>query len=82
MVVLDEAFPQITIDLVSDSVHTFLHTGVDTIVKIIVSGEFEPRNVIALSHNLGIPTSLMFMTCPGPDFAHSLLELGTRIISS
>jgi len=51
------------------------------IVKIIVPGDFEPRNVIALSYSLGIPTSLMFMTCPGPDFAHSLLELGTRIIS-
>lgn len=61
--ILDESFPEITIDL------------------IIVSGEFEPKSVIALSHSLGIPTSLMFMTCPGPDFSHSLLELGARIIS-
>ncbi|KAJ3506729.1 hypothetical protein NLJ89_g6709 [Agrocybe chaxingu] len=61
--ILDEAFPEITIDL------------------ILVDGFFEPINVAALSHNLGIPQSLMFMTCPGEHFAHDFAEIGTRIIS-
>lgn len=61
--VLDEAFPEITIDLV------------------IVRGMFEPCNVAALAHQLGIPTSLMFMSCPGPHFPYSVADLGTRIIT-
>ncbi|KAG5729852.1 hypothetical protein E4T56_gene13717 [Termitomyces sp. T112] len=61
--ILDEAFPEITVDL------------------IIVNAPFDPPNVIALSHRLQIPTSLMFMTCPGFYFPHSIAELGTRIIS-
>ncbi|RDB17279.1 hypothetical protein Hypma_001728 [Hypsizygus marmoreus] len=61
--ILDEAFPEITLDL------------------IIVNGAFEPMNVIALAHRLQIPTSLMFMTCPGQHFPYSIAEFGTRIIS-
>lgn len=61
--ILDEAFPELTIDLV------------------LVSGEFESKTVAALSHKLGIPTSLMFMNCPGSHFTHSMAELRTRIIS-
>ncbi|KAJ3568956.1 hypothetical protein NP233_g5372 [Leucocoprinus birnbaumii] len=61
--ILDEAFPELTIDLV------------------LVSGDFEPKTVAALSHKLKIPTSLMFMGCPGAHFEHSMAELRTRIIS-
>ncbi|KAJ7230350.1 amino acid permease-domain-containing protein [Mycena pura] len=61
--VLDEAFPEITIDL------------------IIVQGTFTPANVASLAHRLQIPQSLMFMSCPGPWFAHPVAEFGTRIIS-
>ncbi|KAF9556823.1 hypothetical protein CPC08DRAFT_641000 [Agrocybe pediades] len=61
--ILDEAFPEITVDL------------------ILVEGQFNPVNVAALSHHLDIPQSLMFMTCPGPQFLHAIDEFGTRIIS-
>ncbi|PPQ71248.1 hypothetical protein CVT26_010990 [Gymnopilus dilepis] len=61
--ILDEAFPEITVDL------------------ILVDGLFDPAHVAALSHHLGIPPSLMFMTCPGPAFPHEVAEFGTRIIS-
>ncbi|KAJ3557519.1 hypothetical protein NM688_g1433 [Phlebia brevispora] len=61
--ILDEAFPEITVDL------------------ILIRGEFVPSNVAALSRKLGIPTSLMFMSCPGPNFPHGIAEFGTRIIS-
>jgi hypothetical protein len=56
----------------------FLHSPV---VKILVPGTFEPKTVAALSHKLRIPTSLMFMNCPGPNFHYSVAELGARIIS-
>ncbi|KAF9230840.1 amino acid permease-domain-containing protein [Melanogaster broomeanus] len=61
--VLDEAFPEITIDL------------------MLVDGPFNPQTVAALAHRLQIPTSLMFMSCPGPDFQCPVAEFGTRIIS-
>ncbi|TFK40382.1 AAAP amino acid permease [Crucibulum laeve] len=61
--ILDEAFPEITIDL------------------ILIDAVFEPTNVAALANHLKIPTSVMFMTCPGKDFPYSMSELGTRIIS-
>ncbi|EKM78341.1 hypothetical protein AGABI1DRAFT_75891 [Agaricus bisporus var. burnettii JB137-S8] len=61
--ILDEAFPEISIDLV------------------LVEGTFEPKAVAAVAHNLEIPTSLMFMTCPSSDFPHQIAEFGTRIIS-
>jgi len=61
--ILDEAFPEITIDLV------------------VVYGTFDPLNVVALSHQLGIPQSLMFMGCPGENFEYPVDLLGTRIIS-
>ncbi|KAF7335637.1 Aaap amino acid permease [Mycena venus] len=61
--ILDEAFPEITIDL------------------IIVQGMFSPANVASLAHRLQIPPSLMFMSCPGPQFAHPIAEFGARIIS-
>lgn len=63
LLVLDEAFPEITIDLV------------------IVNDVFEPAKIFALSHALGIPNSLMFMSCPGTDFPYSIADLGTRIIA-
>ncbi|KAI6015111.1 amino acid permease-domain-containing protein [Pisolithus orientalis] len=61
--ILDEAFPEITIDLV------------------LVEEQFTPQNVAALAHRLKTPTSLMFMSCPGPSFPYSAAEFGTRIIS-
>jgi len=61
--ILDEAFPEITVDL------------------ILVKGHFTPSNVAALSHKLGIPTTLMFMSCPGRRFPFPVAEFGTRIIS-
>ncbi|KAI6126789.1 amino acid permease-domain-containing protein [Pisolithus sp. B1] len=61
--ILDEAFPEITIDLV------------------LVEEQFTPQNVAALAHQLNTPTSLMFMSCPGPSFPYSVAEFGTRIVS-
>ncbi|TEB34238.1 amino acid permease [Coprinellus micaceus] len=60
--ILDEAFPEITIDLV------------------LIEGTFDPQSVHALAHHLDIPTSLMFMSCPGPGFPWSVADLGTRVI--
>ncbi|KAJ7235606.1 amino acid permease-domain-containing protein [Mycena haematopus] len=61
--ILDEAFPEITVDL------------------IVVEGMFSPANVASLAHRLQIPPSLMFMSCPGPRFAHAIAEFGVRIVS-
>ncbi|KAF9453356.1 AAAP amino acid permease [Macrolepiota fuliginosa MF-IS2] len=61
--ILDEAFPELTLDL------------------ILVPTTFEPKSVAALAHNLDIPTSLMFMCCPGPNYTYSIAEFGARIIS-
>jgi len=61
--ILDETFPEITVDLV------------------LVRASFNPVNVAALGHQLSIPPSLMFISCPGPHFHYSAAELGTRIIS-
>ncbi|KAF9238909.1 amino acid permease-domain-containing protein [Melanogaster broomeanus] len=61
--ILDEAFPEITIDL------------------MLVDGPFNPQTVAALAHRLQIPTSLMFMSCPGPDFQCPVAEFGTRVVS-
>ncbi|KAI0790136.1 amino acid permease-domain-containing protein [Irpex lacteus] len=61
--ILDEAFPEITVDL------------------ILVKGQFTPQNVAALAHYLNIPTTLMFMSCPGRQFSFSVADFGTRIIS-
>ncbi|KAH7915894.1 amino acid permease-domain-containing protein [Hygrophoropsis aurantiaca] len=61
--ILDEAFPEITIDL------------------MLVDGTFEPLTVAALAHQLEIPRSLMFMSCPGPHFPYATADFGTRIIS-
>ncbi|KAI0798140.1 amino acid permease-domain-containing protein [Abortiporus biennis] len=61
--ILDEAFPEITVDLV------------------LVNARFNPANVAALSHPLEIPTTLMFMSCPGPNFPYPIGDFGTRIIS-
>ncbi|PFH51185.1 hypothetical protein AMATHDRAFT_3316 [Amanita thiersii Skay4041] len=60
--ILDEAFPEITIDL------------------ILVQGRFNPESLSALAHHMNIPTSLMFMGCPGRSFQYSVAEMGTRVI--
>ncbi|KAJ7838865.1 amino acid permease-domain-containing protein [Mycena olivaceomarginata] len=61
--ILDEAFPEITIDL------------------IIVEDFFIPENVASLARRLRIPTSLMFMGCPGEQAGYPVAQYGTRIIS-
>ncbi|KAJ7764169.1 amino acid permease-domain-containing protein [Mycena maculata] len=61
--ILDEAFPEITIDL------------------IIVQESFVPTNVSSSAHRLRIPTTLMFMSCPGPRAPYPVAKFGTRIIS-
>ncbi|KAJ7862994.1 hypothetical protein B0H13DRAFT_2354347 [Mycena leptocephala] len=61
--ILDEAFPEITIDL------------------IIVEDLFIPENVASLARRLQIPTSLMFMGCPGEQAGYPVAQYGTRIIS-
>ncbi|KAJ7770096.1 hypothetical protein B0H16DRAFT_1673410 [Mycena metata] len=61
--ILDEAFPEITIDL------------------LIVQDLFAPVNVALLAHRLNIPTSLMFMSCPGGNTHHPVAQYGTWIIS-
>ncbi|KAG7451572.1 AAAP amino acid permease [Guyanagaster necrorhizus] len=52
-----------------------------TINLLIVRNSFDPPNVASLAHRLQIPPSLMFMTCPGPLFPHSVADFGTRIIT-
>lgn len=79
--VLDEAFPHITIDLVrssfwSDKKKVMIYD----VVQMLVEGEFNPQTVAALAHRLQIPTSLMFMCCPGPNFPYLVADFGTRII--
>jgi len=61
--ILDEAFPEVTIDL------------------ILVEDSFTPSNVAALAHQLQVPRSLMFMSCPGDHFPYRVDEFGTRIIT-
>ncbi|KAJ7054822.1 amino acid permease-domain-containing protein [Mycena amicta] len=61
--ILDEAFPEITIDL------------------IIIQDTFTSTSVGALAQRLGIPPTLMFMSCPGPRFPWAVAETGVRIIS-
>jgi len=58
-----------------------IHKHVYTL-QILVQALFEPANIAALSHQLDIPQSLMFMGCPGEKFKHHIALLGgTRIIS-
>ena len=53
----------------------------DGVMQMLVQGEFSPQTVAALAHRLEIPTSLMFICCPGPDFAYPVADFGTRVIS-
>ncbi|KIY66346.1 hypothetical protein CYLTODRAFT_423498 [Cylindrobasidium torrendii FP15055 ss-10] len=52
-----------------------------TVDLMVVHSTFNPETVAALAHQLGVPTSLMFMSCPGPDFPYSVADLGTRIVT-
>ncbi|KAF8911346.1 amino acid permease-domain-containing protein [Mucidula mucida] len=61
--ILDEAFPEITIDL------------------LMVHSPLEPSTIAALAHQLAIPPSLMFISCPGAHFPYAVGDLGTRIIT-
>ncbi|KAF5383499.1 hypothetical protein D9757_006168 [Collybiopsis confluens] len=80
--VLDEAFPEITIDLVSDSPR-WLKTMVviEVSLQIIVHGTLNRVTIAALGHRIKIPPSLMMMSCPGPNFEHNVADLGTRIVT-
>jgi hypothetical protein len=49
--------------------------------QILIKGQFDPKNLAALSHHLNIPRALMFMSSPGPNFGYPVAELGARIIS-
>jgi hypothetical protein len=49
--------------------------------QVLIKGQFDPKNLAALSHHLEIPRSLMFMSSPGPNFQYPVAELGARIIS-
>ena len=80
LTVLDEAFPEITVDLVR-APPSRVELAADPAPQILVQGAFTPSNVAALGHRLGIPTTLMFMSCPGPDFPFSIADFGTRIVS-
>ncbi|KZS91996.1 hypothetical protein SISNIDRAFT_474934 [Sistotremastrum niveocremeum HHB9708] len=62
--ILDEMFPELTIDLV------------------FVQAPFTPATVCSVSKRLVIPRSLMFISCPGPEFPYSIADLGgVRIIT-
>lgn len=50
------------------------------VVQMLVEGDFNPQTVAALAHRLEIPTSMMFMCCPGPNFPYPVADFGTRII--
>jgi hypothetical protein len=52
-----------------------------TIDLVLVHESFRPATVAALADFFNIPTSLMFMSCPGPEFLHSFTDFGTRIIT-
>lgn len=79
--VLDEAFPEITVDLVSQVFTPSLQELLtSSSTQLLVDSPFDPLHLAALSHQISIPQSLMFMSCPGPAFPHSTAEFGTRII--
>ncbi|KAF8558693.1 hypothetical protein OG21DRAFT_1481374 [Imleria badia] len=52
-----------------------------TIDLMLVDGDFNPQTVAALAHRIEIPTSLMFMCCPGPNFPYAIADFGARVIS-
>jgi hypothetical protein len=81
--VLDEAFPEITIDLVRDRCISPRGTLIRMLTRhqILVQAPFGPDTLAALVNRLNIPPSLLFMSCPGPHFLHSVADLGTRVIS-
>lgn len=79
--VVDEAFPEITIDLVSVRLEDYCLEVIISSPQLVVRSPFDPSSVAALAHKLGIPTSLMFMSCPGASFPYPVAELGTRIVT-
>ncbi|RKP28064.1 amino acid permease-domain-containing protein, partial [Syncephalis pseudoplumigaleata] len=46
-----------------------------TIDLVLIRGKFCPENIERLSNLLSVPKSLMFMSCPGPDFPYGIQEL-------
>lgn len=82
--VRDEAFPEITIDLVSLLCHRPIRDYVDhtsVLLQVLVRAVLTAETLAALAHRLQIPPSLMFMSCPGANFTHYIVDLGTRLIS-
>lgn len=47
-----------------------------TINLVLIRGEFTPHRVFHLGLRLGIPRSMCFIGCPGPDFIHPLEAFG------
>ncbi len=80
--VLDEAFPEITIDLVYFFIRVAAIRNLKTkISQVFVQASFTPAIIASLAHKLHIPRSLMFVSSPGPESNIFLEEFGTRIIS-
>ena len=48
------------------------------VVQMLVQGVFNPQTVVALAHQLKIPT---FMCCPGSDFTYPVTDFGMMVIS-
>lgn len=52
-----------------------------TVELVFVQANFNPKNIIAVSKKLEVPTSLCFIQCPGESFPWTLGDLrGVRII--
>jgi amino acid transporter len=52
-----------------------------TVDLVFAVGTFSPDTVLDMSRHLNVPTSMMFMACPGPGFAYGIQEFnGVRII--
>lgn len=83
--VLDEAFPEMSIDFVcpkfSSVANARPEANVIHLAQILVEGPFQPASVAALAHRLQIPRSLMFISCPGDACPYTIDEFGTRIIT-
>lgn len=82
-VVLDEAFPEITVDLVSIicGIIDFIKLKDIFDLQVFIQAQFNPAVVAAVAEKLQIPRSLMFMSCPGSCFGMNITDFGTRIIA-
>ncbi|KAG0165359.1 hypothetical protein DFQ30_008560 [Apophysomyces sp. BC1015] len=78
---LDEIYPKIQIDLVRQTEAKNKPPTHFEPSQMFIQGKFDPATVDAVSHQLDIPKSFMFMTCPGKDFPYRFGDFeGVRII--